>query len=150
MAIKEQQKAEREIIRNLLLYINKANFISAAEGWWGRELLNHVKWKNCSTKIQGNFFWPLVGREFAIATAFLANFFGFWGVYKTWMWHLLGSKWRWGQDESFPEKVELFAQVSPSKEFAHLVTPMPHPHGNRLTIRAIRDPRVVVINPICR
>ena len=34
-----------------ILYINQANFISAVEGCWGRGLLDHVKWKYCSTKI---------------------------------------------------------------------------------------------------
>ena len=47
MAIKEQKKAQREISRNLiLLYINKANFLKAVEGCWGRGLLDDLKWKN--------------------------------------------------------------------------------------------------------
>ena len=50
MAIKEQKKAQREISRNLILYINininMANFPKAVEGCWGRGLLDDVKWKN--------------------------------------------------------------------------------------------------------
>ena len=48
MAIKEQKKAQREISRNLilLLYINMANFPKAVEGFWGRGLLDNVKWNN--------------------------------------------------------------------------------------------------------
>ena len=43
---KEQKKAQREISRNLILYINMANFPKAVEGCWGRGLLDDVKWKN--------------------------------------------------------------------------------------------------------
>ena len=61
MAIKEQKKAQREISRNLILYINMANFPKAVEGCWGRGLLDDVKWKNFKLidKNLRNFFLTL-------------------------------------------------------------------------------------------
>ena len=61
MAIKEKKKAQREISRNLILYINKANFPKAVEGCWGRGLLDDV---NCKVeklidKNLRNFFLTL-------------------------------------------------------------------------------------------